>query len=378
MGTTGPRYREYQWSRAGAPSPRTALEELVLQALQRPPCVVDFSGGRDSSLVLALAAHVARREGLPLPVPLTKRFPLDPGSVEDHWQELVIDHLRLPDWQVSTLTDELDVVGERAQDFLRKYGMILPGRMYILVPSFEAARGGSRLSGEGGDEILGSRRASFARFALESPRGLSKASLRNAVGINVAPWPIRAAMLWRRYTSTEHLPRWIRPDVARKFIARLVLSEASEPLDWRSSLHWHLRQRRIDVHARNIRAIAADYDVVNVDPLLQPSFVSAWARCGGRWGFKSRTEAMTFLAQDLLPTQILARKVKTVYRTAYFTGTARNFVKTWDGTGLDEEIVDPHAVREEWLSEYPASTSFGLLQAAWLSQQGLPWAPPGR
>ena len=56
-------------------SPRAALEAVVLRALLRPPCLVSFSGGRDSSLVLAIASDVARRHGLPLPVPATNRFP---------------------------------------------------------------------------------------------------------------------------------------------------------------------------------------------------------------------------------------------------------------------------------------------------------------
>jgi asparagine synthase (glutamine-hydrolysing) len=61
------------WGRDPAASPlppappgvtvRAALEAVMVRALHRPPCVVSFSGGRDSSAVLALATHVARREG---------------------------------------------------------------------------------------------------------------------------------------------------------------------------------------------------------------------------------------------------------------------------------------------------------------------------
>ena len=53
---------------AGPPEdPLEALEAAVRPALERSPCVVSFSGGRDSSAVLAVATQVARREGLPLP-----------------------------------------------------------------------------------------------------------------------------------------------------------------------------------------------------------------------------------------------------------------------------------------------------------------------
>src|SRR5215212_1324990 len=55
-------------------TPLEALEEAVLPALTQPPCLVSFSGGRDSSSVLAAATRAARREGLPAPVPVTLRI----------------------------------------------------------------------------------------------------------------------------------------------------------------------------------------------------------------------------------------------------------------------------------------------------------------
>src|SRR5580700_7079125 len=70
-------------------SPLVALEEIVLPALLRPPCVVEFSGGRDSSLVLAVATRVATREGLPSPVAFTQHYPGLAEANEDEWQELV-------------------------------------------------------------------------------------------------------------------------------------------------------------------------------------------------------------------------------------------------------------------------------------------------
>jgi asparagine synthase (glutamine-hydrolysing) len=79
-------------------SVRAAFEAALLPALRRAPCLVSFSGGRDSSAVLAVAAHVARREGLPLPIPATIHFPHAGGTQETEWQEQVIGHLGLEDW----------------------------------------------------------------------------------------------------------------------------------------------------------------------------------------------------------------------------------------------------------------------------------------
>ena len=39
-------------------TPLSALEEAILPALEREPCLVSFSGGRDSSAVLAVATRV--------------------------------------------------------------------------------------------------------------------------------------------------------------------------------------------------------------------------------------------------------------------------------------------------------------------------------
>jgi predicted phosphoadenosine phosphosulfate sulfurtransferase len=60
--------------RAPGATARGVLEELILPVLQRPRCVIGFSGGRDSSSLLALGTHLARREDLPMPVAFTFRY----------------------------------------------------------------------------------------------------------------------------------------------------------------------------------------------------------------------------------------------------------------------------------------------------------------
>ena len=98
----------------------------MLPALERPPCGVAFSGGRDSSLVLAVAVHVARREGLPEPIPITRVFPDVSESDEQLWQERVVRHLGLREWHRVTVHDELDVMGPHATAHLREHGIVWP------------------------------------------------------------------------------------------------------------------------------------------------------------------------------------------------------------------------------------------------------------
>lgn len=363
MGVSRPSGTEV-WRGAAPPSPRRALEQAILLALRRPPCVVDFSGGRDSSLVLAIATLVARREGLPLPVPHTQRFPADAASDEVEWQEMVIRHLDLVEWDVVRLTDEMDVIGKRARDFVSTYGVLFPATLFVLAESLELARGGSRLTGEGGDEVLGVRRVIHLRLALESPSRLARPGHLKKTVEAVAPRAVRFGLMRSRYSRSLPCARWLRPRALRRVAVQMARDDASEPLDWAASLRWHLRRRVIAALSSNATTIAADHDVLHLDPLLEERFVASFARAGSHLGFRNRTEAMRYIAEDLLPPAILERRTKSRFNAAYFTEAAREFVEHWDGTGVDDDLVDAERLREAWLSELPPAPSFPLLQQA--------------
>ena len=70
--------------------------------------------------MLAVATHVARRDGLPEPVPITRVFPQVSESDENEWQEAVVRHLGLADWQRVVIEDELDVIGPIATQHLAR------------------------------------------------------------------------------------------------------------------------------------------------------------------------------------------------------------------------------------------------------------------
>ncbi|MGH9106989.1 MAG: hypothetical protein ACRDZX_14385 [Acidimicrobiales bacterium] len=61
---------------------------------------------------------------------------------------------------------------------------------------------------------------------------------------------------------------------------------------------------------------------------------------------------------------------KATFNTAYFTTTAREFGRQWDGGGVDPDLVDVRSLQEEWLKALPSAPSSALLQAAWLAQAG--------
>ncbi|MGH9107794.1 MAG: asparagine synthase-related protein, partial [Acidimicrobiales bacterium] len=302
----------------GGPGPRQVLEEVLLAALERPPCVVDFSGGRDSSLVLAVAAHVARREGLPLPVAYTRRFPADRAANEDGWQEMVIAHLRLPDWERANFSGGLDLVGERAQAFMRRYGLLLPSTLYVLAESFEVARGGSHVTGEGGDEVFGPAPLRRAWAALALPGALAHPRRGASALVALGPRPVRALRLWRRYLAGGALPcaRWLQPEALRRVALMAARQFGGRPNGSAAGLRWHLRQRSVLAHEHNMGLIAADYSVLHLDPILDAGFVAALASSRKRFGFASRQEAMSFVAGDLLPATVLGRATKATFNTA--------------------------------------------------------------
>ena len=101
-----------------------------------------------------------------------------------------------------------------------------------------------------------------------------------------------------------------------------------------------------------------------VHPFLAPAFRAALVRSP----FVGRTGAFRALVGDVLPDAILARRTKSSFDEAFFARQPLEFAKSWDGSGVDESIVDPEALAAEWRSGQPDARSLLLLQSAWLSR----------
>jgi asparagine synthase (glutamine-hydrolysing) len=344
---------------------RSALEAFMAAHLVSDPCVVSFSGGRDSSAVLALATHVARREGLPLPVPVTFRFPDSPMTYETDWQEHVIAHLGLEHWERMDLTDELDLLGDIAKTCLRAVGPTSPANVYLHVPVFRVARGGTVLTGLDGDGLFGDWKWCHAQQVLHGrvrphPKDLVR------VAFAMAPPSVRGATFRRRM---NYVPVWLSESGQRAFVDAMVGRAATEPRQWDRRLRWHAQNRALHLAVQSLDLVAALHDVRVAHPLLEPQFLAALAHEGGAAGLGDRTSAMRHLAGDLLPVETVERRGKAVFNEAVWREGARTFAAEWDGTGLDPELVDPDRLREVWLAEYPVFHSWSLLQLAWLSGQ---------
>jgi asparagine synthase (glutamine-hydrolysing) len=341
---------------------RDALERAVLGGLRRPPCVVSFSGGRDSSAVLALSAAVARREGLPPPVPVSLRFPGADGADESGWQELVVRHLGLVDWDRVELS-ELDLVGPVATSVLRRHGLLWPPNTYFHEPMLERAASGSLLTGIDGDGLFeGSR-------WVRSPGTRRRERASHAARLLAARLPAaaRAAVVRRRWTPSD----WVRAEAWPAICRHLMSAWEPEPYRWDERVRWWSARRYLASITWSLTVLADRHDVRVVHPLADPTFLGALARNGGAAGLGDRTAAMRALFADLLPDAVLARGSKAYFDGAVWTDQACAFARGWDGQGLDDDLVDPERVRAAWLAPMPLFTAAGLLQQAWLRTSGL-------
>jgi hypothetical protein len=352
-----------------AAAPETALEALhrvVRGALLRAPCVVSFSGGRDSSAILALAHHVARVEGLEPPVPVMLRYPEARDTDETEWQQLVIQHLGSLEPVVIEVGQELDLLGETAVRCLLRHGVRWPANAYMSEPVLAVARGGTMLTGIGGDELLGTRASRHVRLLrrADTPK---RGDVRTFAAA-MLPRPVAAA---RRRRRTEPF-RWLTATGNERTARAFVREELEWPHRWdRAVAHWHGTRAFSAVNAA-LGVLGQHHDSRVVHPFLDPVVMRALMREGGPTGFPGRTAAMRRLFGHLLPEQVIARETKAVFSEPLWGPATRTFAQDWDGAGVDPRDVDANALRREWLAPTPDFRSALLLHRIWASTAELP------
>jgi asparagine synthetase B (glutamine-hydrolysing) len=347
-------------------TPREVLEALLVEPLSNPPCHVAFSGGRDSSAMLAAATHVARTHGLDDPIPLSARLEKHPRTWETEWQELVIGHLGLHEWSRLPITDQLDALGPEASGALRRHGMYWPSQGHSMLVFSRHAGRGSMLTGGGGDEVFtnwSQQRIPLRRLAKLRPR-------RRAfkwMAFTRLPQKTQAAYFLNR--SPVSTP-WLRPEADREVQRRRRERALTMTKDWNEVLEGLIHSRYLELLRPVLDTFAADYGVRLLEPFYDPRFIRAMGRAAPRTGYLSRTHALEAHFSDLLPPEILRRSTKAVFSEVAWGPHARAFVSQWDGEGLDDTIVDLAKLREEWAKERPNARSLGCLHQAYLAAQG--------
>src|SRR5712691_2298787 len=350
-------------------TPIAAFEAAVLEALRRPPCAVAFSGGRDSSAVLAVAVAAARRENLALPIPVTLRFPESAESEESTWQERVLGHLQLEDWVRLEITDELDCVGPFATAALRRHGLFWPANAHLLIPLLDVVPHGSLLTGDGGD--LAFEPASWAvrplavlgRQVRPTPRDVLR------LGFALSPPLVRLAVLRRRERQPVPCP-WLQPDALRAIDEAWRSDVAHEPLRLDAKVDWGWRLRPVQMALETFHLLAADADVQLVHPFNTPRFLASMSQAARAFRFADRTRAMRWLFSDLLPDEISARSTKAGFRDVFWNRHSAAFVEDWNGEGADSTLVKVDVLSALWRSPEARNhfRSCTQLQAAWLAR----------
>jgi asparagine synthase (glutamine-hydrolysing) len=345
-------------------SPRVVLDRLLLAHLRRLPCLVAFSGGRDSSVLLAAAVTLARREGLPSPIPITLSYPDTPDAEESSWQDAVLEHLGITDRIVLTVHDEHDPLGPVAAPVLRQHGLVWPPNFAPTLRLMGMARGGVLLTGEGGDEAFGLKRVTPLTKLLSAKGLVSPGVYGDALGA------VRPAFLRRRAAFRG---RYRRPWLRREAELTLARRDAEDTAAF--ALHagrntWQFATRRCArIAYETMRVLGTEMDVTYVQAFAEPALVAAVAAQGDFFGWTGRTATMRALYGDLLPREILERRTKALFARAVFRRYTREFARTWNGSGVDIDLVDPEVLREMWLSDDPHAPSMTLLQQAWLARQ---------
>jgi len=345
--------------------PLARLRRLAQELLRTPPCVVAFSGGRDSSVLLAVLADVARREGLSPPIAVTARWDDDEASDEAGWQDAVIRAVGIQDWEFLRPGRDLDLLGPAATEILGRVGLLWPAPAYVMAPLARVASGGVLLSGEGGDEAFGLWRYGRLWSQFRSGRKPTLSDLR-ALVLSCSPRPVRR---WRWMRQRPPYQSWLRPEVFRRLAGLLADDLADDPLRWDQYQRVSRGRRAVELTESTLVELCAAADARFVAPFLDLSFLSSLAIWGGWFGRGDRTEVMASLFSDLLPPVALSRTSKATFGGVLWGPASRQFAREWDGTGLDD-LVDPELLRQAWLASLPVYGSALPLHAAWLCTRG--------
>jgi hypothetical protein len=185
-----------------------------------------------------------------------------------------------------------------------------------------------------------------------------------------APSSLRRLVFRTRIAKELHHGRngysWLTPAGRRAVLPGMVDAQ-DEPVRWGDYVHWTARRRRSLENLASLHRLGLVEGVDIRAPLFEPTVLAALAAVRGGRGWANRTEAMTDIVGDRLPNEVVTRRTKASFVDVFWGAQTRSFAESWDGTGVDDHLVDATALQAEWRSEQPDFRSTLLLQSAWLN-----------
>jgi hypothetical protein len=341
---------------------------LLLPALAGGRCFVSFSGGRESSAVLAATTRAARRHGHPDPVPVTVRYLRAESAKEIEVQEEVMTHLGLQEWERIVIDDELEITGPYARRTLETAGLLFPPNAYLMLPQLDVAAGGTLVVGFGVTDLFLYWHWARLWEAVQSHRRPGRADLRRLAAAALPPsWRGR---LIERYVRRPRMS-WLHAGVALEADRRFVAESLAAPVRFSAALERQSTHRCLRGTRRALAALAKSAGAQVVMPLYDDAFIGAVA-AWGRWrGVGGRRHLLAALAGDLLPESVLRRGSGPPLQDVLFGERTRAFVDSWSGNGLDSELVDVEALHSHWSNGQVDWRSSLLLQAAFAHDAGV-------
>jgi asparagine synthase (glutamine-hydrolysing) len=279
---------------------------------------------------------------------------------------MIIAHLRTEHWVRLKLTDELDFVGPIAAEGLRRHGVLFPANAHMIVPLAREARGGSVLTGVGGDDTFGQWPWFDLGDLFAGRRRARRGDVRRFAHA-LAPRRLRAEVLRRR---TALLLPWLRAEIRHEAALQIALELSREPRTWAARMRFSAGWRPWRAAAWSVALLGSDHRAAVHSPFLAPSYFHALARAGRRSGWGDRTETMRALFGDVVPEALISRRGKAEFSEPMFSEHTRAFARRWDGrSGIDPALLDGDALRRIWTGPRTHSASAMALQAAWLATE---------
>jgi asparagine synthetase B (glutamine-hydrolysing) len=350
-----------------------AVERALLPALAAPPCVIAFSGGLDSSALLAVATRVARRQGLEEPIPVTMRYPGKPEAQESEWQELVIRHVGVTEWRRIDVREEIDLVGPAMASALRRHGVVYPANSHALGHFVAIAGGRSYVMGFGGDDFFWP--SPFSRHAqlLAAATVPTRRDLRR-LAYAAAPSRARLPLVRRRHTQPFSAP-WLTDEALRRATDAWQRDRADQPVRASAHVRWTWRRAAFQACLASFSLVAADTGVRIHMPLADPRVVAALAETASRRVGLTRGEAMRTVFGDVLPDALYGRTTKAYFDDVYWNRYSSRFSeRAVEELTDDDEYVDAGRLRAFWREEgpLPKAQAAILLQELWLRYDARP------